>query len=75
MNWQTGNPTTPGMYLARLEEQCGYVMVTYAVLYYGSGWHRAPGQTVTHYCEIVEPIVTTNLHNGPLGKRTTIDNS
>lgn len=56
MNWQEGNPTGSGLYLCRTTEGFGGIEVGYSVLFFSRYFRAGVGQTVTHWCEITEPV-------------------
>lgn len=69
MNWQTGKPTWPGLYLCRTTEGFGGSEVGYSVNYYNGYFHAQHGQTITHWCVIDEPVVNEDgVYRDPLGR-------
>jgi hypothetical protein len=69
MNWYTGNPTGRGLYLCRTTEGFGNSEVGYSVLYFSGYFKAEVGQTVTHWCEITEPVQNTmGIYRDPLNR-------
>ena len=69
INWQEGIPEDRGLYLCRTTEGFGGWEVGYGV-YYFNGWFRTePGQTVSHWCVIDEPVDNEfGVYKDPLGR-------
>lgn len=69
MNWQTGTPTTKGVYLCRTTEGFGNSEVGYSVNYYNGYFRVEHGQTVTHWCQIDEPVQNEGgIYRDPLNR-------
>jgi len=69
MRWQESIPKDRGLYLCRTTEGFGGSEIGYSVHYF-NGWFRtAPGQTVSHWCVIDEPVDNEfGMYKDPLGR-------
>jgi hypothetical protein len=76
MKWQTGHPTGQGLYLCRTTEGFGGMEVGYSVNYFNGYFRIEHGQTVTHWCEIDEPVDNEfEVYRDPLGRMRCVAQS
>lgn len=69
VNWQAGNPKDQGLYLCRTTEGFGGSEVGYSVHYFSGRFRTEPGQTVSHWCVINEPVDNEfGVYKDPLGR-------